>query len=202
MLARDQRVDRYIDKAAPWARPLLELLREAVHAGCPEAQETIKWSVPHFEYKGVFCSLAAFKQHARLHFWKTSLLRSELSAAGQAALDQLDRMTTVDEVPNHKTLVTLVKAAARLHDAGVKVVRTRPVAKPPLVVPPFFKAALAQVPAAKAAFDEFSPSHRREYLEWVTEAKTQDTRDRRMAKTLEQLSGGKSRHWKFQRAKA
>ena len=195
----DPRVDAYIENAPAFARPMLEQLRAAVHAGCPPVRETIKWSVPHFDYKGVFCSLAAFKQHVRLLFWKASLLRGTLPPAGQKALAQLDRMTSIDEVPSLRTVTALVKAAGRLNDLGLKVERPRPAARRPLATPSFLRAALATHPSAKATFEDFSPSHKREYIEWLTEAKTEETRRRRLAQALEQMSSGKSRHWKYQR---
>jgi uncharacterized protein YdeI (YjbR/CyaY-like superfamily) len=178
---------------------MLEQLRAAIHAGCPDVEETIKWSVPHFDYKGIFCSLAAFKQHVRLLFWKAPLLRAGLPAAGQKALDQLDRMTSLDDVPNTKTVVSLVRAAAKLNDEGVRVIRPKPAPKRPVVVPPSLKAALAKHPSARSTFEAFSPSHKREYVEWISEAKTDETRERRIAKALEQMTEGKSRHWKYQR---
>jgi len=195
----NSKVDAYLEKAAPFARPVLERLREAAHAACPDVEETIKWGVPHYEHKGVLFGTAAFKQHTRCVIWKSSLIKKELGATDQKALAQLFKMTTEADLPNRATLIRIMKTAVRLNDEGVKVVKPKAAAKAPVVVPSFLKTALAKAPKAKAAFDEFSPSHKREYVDWLTEAKTDETRTRRLATALEQMAAGKSRHWKYQR---
>jgi hypothetical protein len=199
MGSRDPRVDAYIAKSAPFATPILTRIRKAVHKGCPDVQETMKWSFPHFDYKGMLCGMAAFKQHCTFGFWKASLLQDSGIASKPAdAMGQFGRITSVDDLPPENDLVALVRQAARLNDEGVKVVR-KPAPKPVPKAPPAFLKALRANSKAKAAYDAFSPSHRREYLEWITEAKTDATRDRRMATTIEWLAEGKSRNWKYER---
>jgi uncharacterized protein YdeI (YjbR/CyaY-like superfamily) len=198
MGSRDPRVDAYIAKAAPFAKPILTRIRSAVHKGCPDAEETMKWSFPHFDYKGMLCAMAAFKQHCTLGFWKASLLKEAgLPARAKGAMGQFGRITSVDDLPVEKELVALVRAAARLNDDGVKLVRRPRPPKPMPKAPASFVKALRENARAKATYDEFSPSHRREYLEWITEAKTDATRDKRIATTIEWLAEGKSRNWKY-----
>ena len=199
MGSRDPRVDAYIVKAAPFARPILMRIRKAVHKGCPSVEETMKWSFPHFDYKGMLCGMAAFKQHCTFGFWKASLLEGSIGSRAKDAMGQFGRITSVDDLPAEKELVALVRQAARLNDDGVKLVRRPRAPKPMPRAPAAFFAALRVNATAKATYDGFSASHRREYLEWITDAKTDATRDRRIATAVEWLAGGKSRNWKYER---
>ena len=186
---RDPRVDAYIAKSADFAKPILEYLREAVHAGCPEVQEEIKWSVPAFEYKGPLAGMAAFKAHCMFGFWKSGLV----------GMQRLERITSLDDVPKKTELVALVKKAAKLNDEGVKVERKRSAPKPLPKTPRDLSAALAKNKKAKVAFDQFPPSHKREYIEWITGAKAEETRRRRLEQAIEWIAEGKSRNWKYER---
>jgi uncharacterized protein YdeI (YjbR/CyaY-like superfamily) len=187
--------DDYIARAAPFARPILRKIRKAVHAGCPGVEEVIKWGAPHFEYKGPLGGMAAFKAHVGFGFWKEKLLLD----GSQKAVGRLGCLRAVDDLPAEKVLLAVFRKAADLNERGVKIERT-PVKKPPVRVPADFKAALAKEPKALAAFEAFSPSHRREYVDWVTEAKTEATRTRRLATAVEWMAQGKSRNWKYERA--
>ena len=198
-MSRDPRVDAYISKSAPFAQPILERIRESVHAGCPEAVETIKWGVPAFEYKGPFCGMAAFKKHTMFGFWKYKLMLDVLPKGEHAAFGRFGRLTSIDEVPGKAELVRFVKFAKNLNDEGVKAPRTAKAKKPPVRVPPYLKAALKKSPRAATAFDAMPPSHKREYVEWITEAKGADTRERRIKQAIEWIAQGKSRNWKYQR---
>ena len=200
---KDPRVDEYIAKSAEFARPILKHLRKVVHAGCPGVEETLKWSMPAFMYKGMFCGMAAFKQHCTFGFWKESLLRDklrEVNKTGDDAMGQFGRITSVKDLPSEKALLAMVKAAAALNDAGVKVQRkNRPAGPRELEIPADLSTALKKNKKAQAAFEGFSYSHRKEYIEWITEAKGEETRKRRLDTTLEWLTEGKSRNWKYER---
>jgi hypothetical protein len=201
MGSTDPRVDAYIGKAAPFARPILTHIRKAVHAGCPDVEETMKWSAPHFVYKGMLCGMASFKAHCAFGFWKASLLNASGGGTkSDEAMGQFGRIASIDDLPGSKHLVALVRRAAALNDQGVKVPRRQKAApKPPPTAPADFMKALRANRKALAAFTAFSPSHKREYIEWIGEAKTVETRQRRMATALEWLSAGKSRNWKYQK---
>jgi len=196
----DSRVDTYIAAAAPFAKPILKRIRADIHKGCPGVEETMKWSFPHFDYKGMLCGMAAFKQHCTLGFWKASLLRDALPERSKDAMGQFGRITSLDDLPSEKDLIALVRQAARLNDEGVKVVRRPRVAKAMPNAPAAFLRALRENGKAKRAYDTLSPSHRREYLEWITDAKTDATRDKRIATSIAWLAEGKSRNWKYERA--
>ena len=198
-MSRDPRIDLYISKAQPFAQPILNRLRDAVHKGCPPVVETMKWSSPAFDYKGVFCSMAAFKQHAMFGFWKHQLLEDMLPKTDQRAFGAFGRITSIDEMPSQAAIVKIVKAAKKLNDEGVKVARAKKAPKPPVKVPAYLEAALRKAPKAAAAFKTLSPSHRREYVEWITDAKSDETRERRIAQAIEWIAAGKSRNWKYQR---
>lgn len=199
---KDPRIDAYIEKAQPFAQPILKHIRTVVHAACPDVQETMKWSFPHFDYKGIFCGMASFKSHCTLGFWKYALLTDGLKGmpkGGEKAMGQFGRITSLADLPNEKALVKIVQAAAKLNDDKVAVPRAKPKPRPAIKVPPYFSAALKKDKGAAAAFEAFPPGHRREYLEWITEAKTEETRNRRMAQAIEWISDGKGRNWKYER---
>lgn len=200
MARNDPRVDEYILNAAPFAQPILARLRAVVHRACPDVVEGMKWSFPHFDYKGIFCSMAAFKGHATFGFWKYKLLEDHLPVADSQAMGQFGRLTSVRDLPSDKALTRIVRAAARLNDAGVKVPRAPRTKKPPVRPPVWFLAAIRKNKKALATFTDFSPSHKREYVEWVTEAKSDETRARRLATAIDWMAQGKGRNWKYERA--
>lgn len=193
----DPRVDAYIQEAAPFARPILTHIRTSVHAGCPDVEETIKWSFPHFLYKGMLCSMASFKAHCSFGFWKGSLL--EVPPNG-TPMSQFGRITSLDDLPPSKELVRLVRQAATLNDDGVKIARPKPTKpKPAPRIPADLQKALRAKAAANATFKTLSPSHTREYIEWITEAKTEATRQKRIVTAIGWLAEGKSRNWKYEK---
>lgn len=203
MATKDPRVDTYIAKARPFAQPILKKLRAMVHTGCPEVVETIKWGMPAFEHKGPLAGMAAFKEHCVAGFWKAKLLKGTegtLQLKDRTAMGNLGCLRTVKDLPSTAAFVGLVRQAATLNDAGVKLTRQKR-SKPPLRVPAWFMARLRSHPKALKHFKDFSPSHQREYVEWVTSAKQEDTRERRMATTIAQLSKGLPHNAKYMRGK-
>ena len=197
---RDPRVDAYIDKAGDFAKPILKKLRAAVHGTCPEVEEAMKWSFPHFMYKGMLCSMASFKEHAAFGFWKGSLVLGD-KAKSSEAMGHLGRLTKLADLPSKQVLAGYIRKAAALNDNGVKVARTlrRPAPKA-LRVPADLAAALNRNQKAHATFRGFSPSHKREYIEWITEAKQEVTRSKRLDRAVTWIAEGKSRNWKYERA--
>lgn len=198
MANRDPRIDAYIAKSAEFAKPILSYLRDAVHEACPEVEEAIKWSCPHFMYKGMLCGMAAFKQHCTFGFWKSGLIVDKDGNKAEAAWGQLGRLTAISDLPPKKVLISYIKQAKKLNDDGVKAPAKAKMKKPPPVVPEILRNALAKNAKAKATFEGLSPSHQREYVEWITEAKTEPTRERRVATAIEWLAEGKSRNWKYE----
>jgi len=193
----DPRIDAYIAKAQPAAQPILNEIRAAVHAACPDVEETLKWRTPTFDYKGIMLGMASFRKYTTMSFWKPKLMRDRLSAADRKALDRAGEVKIGDALPGRAVLVRLVKVAAQLNDEGVAQPRVAR-KKPALKTPAYFTAALKKNAAARARFAAFPPSHRREYLEWVTEAKQEETRQRRVAQAVEWIAQGKGRNWKYE----
>jgi len=201
MGTKDPRIDKYIANAAEFAKPILNHMRELVHKACPETEETIKWGFPHFDYKGMMCSMAAFKQHCAFGFWKAALIKYKKlmeNAKSESAMGHLGRITSLNDLPSDKVLMAYIKEAKKLNDDDVKL-PIKPVAKEKkeLVVPNYIQKALKKNKPALKIFEGFSPSHKREYVEWITEAKTEETRNKRIATTIEWLSEGKPRNWKY-----
>lgn len=194
---KDPRVDAYIEKSADFAKPILRQLRAIVHEACPECEETMKWSFPHFTYKGLLASMASFNEHCAFGYWKGSLVVGE-EAGSKGAMGHLGRITAIADLPPKATLVKWTKRAAELNDNGVTVKRTS-APKKPLRVPADLAAALKKNKKAQTVFEAFSPSKRRDYIEWLTEAKSDDTRGKRLATAVQWIGEGKARNWKYER---
>ena len=201
MSIKDPRIDLYIYNAADFARPILLHLRELIHFTCPDVEETIKWSFASFDYKGPMCSMASFKQHCAFGFWKASLMKDKsliANAESESAMGHYGKMTTLRDLPPDKKIIAHIKEAMMLNEKGIKLppkkVTTR---KKEIVAPDYFLKQLKNNKKALITFNSFSPSHKREYLEWIIEAKTDDTKNRRMDKAIEWMSEGKSRNWKY-----
>jgi hypothetical protein len=193
----DSRVDAYIEKSAEFAKPILVHIRKLVHKACPEAVETMKWSMPHFDHKGMLCGMASFKQHCTLGFWKQSLLENDAFPAQKTAMGSFGRITSISDLPPDDVIVGLVRQAAELNEMGV-MVEKKPSVKKDLVVPDYLNAALKKNKTARETFENFPYSCKKEYVEWIAEAKTDATREKRLATTLEWLSEGKRRNWKYE----
>jgi uncharacterized protein YdeI (YjbR/CyaY-like superfamily) len=200
MGSRDARIDTYIAKSAAFAQPILQELREIVHQGCPDVEETIKWSMPFFLYKGILCNMSGFKEHCAFGFWKgRQILDAEVARPADEAMGQFGRITSLEDLPPKRVLLGYVKKAKQLRDEGVKPPAKPRARKPELAPPDFFATALKANKKARSAFESFSPSQRREYVEWLIDAKTDATRQRRLETAIEWLAEGKSRNWKYEK---
>lgn len=194
---RDPAIDAYIARQGDFARPILERIRSDFHAALPDVEEGMRWSMPAFLHKGrPLANMAAFKAHATLGFWRGSEIVQ--TAVAEKAMGQFGRLTSVDDLPAADALQALIRQAASLAEKG-PAPRPKSASKPELGVPEDFATALAEQPAAVACFESFSPSCRREYLEWVIEAKRPETRSRRIAQAVEWIAEGKRRHWKYEK---
>ena len=199
MGTRDPRVDAYIAKSADFARPILERIREIVHGACPDVEETIKWGAPTFVYHGMLCGMAAFKNHAGLGFWKSALVVDAKGRRADESWGDGGRIRKLSDLPPRKVLAGFVKKAMALNETGTKLPRSLGRARKPLAMPADFKAALAKDRRALAAFEGMSASHRREYVQWVLDAKQDATRARRIATATGWIARGRSRNWKYER---
>lgn len=202
MGTRDPRIDTYIAEAATFARPVLNHLRKLVHAACPAVQETMKWSHPHFEHHGILCNLAAFKQHCSFGFWKGSLIPGLAKTSGdpeKEGMGHFGRITSLADLPKDKLILGYIKEAARLNESGAKVpARSKSAAKRDLVIPAILSEAFKSSDQARQTFEAFSYSHKKEYVVWIAEAKTEPTRQKRLATALEWLAEGKPHNWRYQ----
>ncbi len=197
-------VDAYIANAGDFARPILRRVRALMHKACPGIEETIKWGVPHFEYQGIVGNIAAFKRHAAFGFWSRKLLKKRLGKdsrkmfppSGDSSMGGR-RIRTLAEMPPDALILRTIRAAVALNEAGLKPAREQR-RKPPVKPPPYLVAALKKNPRARAAFQRLTPAQQREYVEWLTDAKREATRERRLATTIEWLALGRQRNWKYQ----
>jgi uncharacterized protein YdeI (YjbR/CyaY-like superfamily) len=196
-VSRDARIDAYIERAQPFARPILNHARDRVHAVLPDVEETLKWSMPAFTLGGkIVLITAAFKAHTALNFWRGQELRGE--SANADAMGQFGKIRSLDDLPPDPELDQLIREAAELAATAPTPRQAKHEPKPPAELHPEFAAALDANPKARAALDGFPPSAQREYLDWIAEAKQDKTRAKRIADAMEWLSEGKRRMWKYQ----
>lgn len=202
MANNDPRVDAYIEKSAAFAKPILKHIRKLVHTACPEVEEKMKWSFPHFDYKGsMMCSMASFKAHCAFTFWKGAIMDDPdriLNRAEEKAMGQLGRIVSVKDLPEDSIMIRYVKEAMRLNDEGIRLpTRSDSQAIKEIAPPPDLLAALKGCPSAAKTFEAFSPSHRREYIAWILDAKTETTRRKRIRTAIEWMSEGKPQNWRY-----
>ena len=198
-MSRDPGIDAYIAKAKPFAQPILNQARALVHASCPEVEEAMKWSSPSFLYKGkIMCSMAAFKEHATFGFWHGELVTGK-PALG--AMGSFDRLAKIEDLPDKAALASMFATARTLIDNGVRpphVEGRGKHPKPELQMVPAFQTALDDNPKAGKNYLGFAPSQQREYLDWIVDAKREETRAKRIAHAIEWLAEGKKRNWKYE----
>jgi uncharacterized protein YdeI (YjbR/CyaY-like superfamily) len=198
---REKKVDVYIAGAAHFAQPILNHVRQLVHEACPGVEETIKWGFPHFMYGGILCSMASFKQHCSFGFWKASLMsdsRSLLSKMGNTAMGNFGHLRSLSNLPPDKTILAYVKEAVKLNEEGVSLPqRAKRGRRKPLRMPQYFQKALSKNKKAFKTFETFSYTNKRDYIDWIAEARTEETREKRLETALEWLSEGKIRNWKY-----
>ncbi len=202
----DKRIELYIGRSADFAKPILAHILELVHTACPDVEEAMKWSFPCFMYKGsILCSMAAFKHHCAFGFWLESKMKdpNKILSRGKEreGMGHLGKLTSVKDFPSDKIMISYIKEAMALIDKGEKISKAKPAAKTPLKVPAYFKEALSKNSKALDTFENFSPSQKKEYVNWVTEAKTEATKVKRLKTAIQWMSEGKIRHWKYVKAK-
>ena len=204
MAKKEKLIDAYIAKSADFAKPILLHIRELVHKACPDVEEKMKWSMPFFDYKGeMLCHMASFKQHAVMGFWKAALMKDAVlmeNAKSETAMGHLGRISSLKDMPSDKKITGWIKEAMELNDKGIKLpAKPKPAAGKEIAVPDYFTKALAKNKKAKQVFENYAYSHKKEYVMWIIEAKTEETRDKRMATALEWMAEGKSRLWKYEK---
>lgn len=199
---RSAQIDQYILKSADFAQPILEHMRHLVHTACPEIEETIKWGSPSFVYKGkILCGMAAFKKHCAFGFWNSENIDDKaavLEKVGRTAMGNLGRIESLDQLPDSDYIVALIQSAKQQIDSGITKPKAKTVSRA-LVIPESLHAALQTDGQARDFFEKLSISQKREYAEWIAEAKTEVTINKRLLTTLEWLREGKTRNWKYQR---
>ncbi len=201
MLKKDERIDNYIEKSQPFAKPILLHIRELVHEACPQVEETMKWSFPHFDYKGMMCSMASFKEHCSFGFWKASLMKDEaklFNIGERDGMGHFGKIASLADLPTDDVMLEYIREACKLNDEDVKLPSKPKKEQKELIVPQELLEALAKNEAAAKTFDAFPYSAKKEYAEWIRDAKSDATRDKRLATTIEWLAEGKRKNWKYE----
>lgn len=193
-------VDAYIAKSQPFAQPILEHIRELVHKACPDVEEKMKWSMPFFDYKGkMMCHMAGFKQHCAFGFFQAALMDEPMlvqNAASESAMGHLGRITSMKDLPSEKKIIGFIKKAMQITDDGRKLVK-KAAPKTAYIIPAYITSAIKKNKKAFAVWEAFAPSHRKEYATWIDDAKTEATKENRIAQALEWIAEGKDRNWKY-----
>ena len=205
MTTIDNRIDAYIESSGKFAQPILSHLRQLVHEANSDVKETIKWGFASFDYKGPLCSMASFKKHCVFGFWKAKLLNDpegylgERFNQGGEAMGNMGRITTLRDLPPDAVIIDFIRQASTLNDKGIKLPAPPKKEKSALIIPAYFMETLSKNKSALDAFENFSLSGKKEYVDWIEEAKTDETRNRRLETALEWMAQGKSRNWKYER---
>jgi len=201
MLKTNKDIDIYIEKSATFAKPILLHLRALIHSTCPTVEEKIKWGFPHFDYKGqIMCSMAAFKKHCALNFWKASLMKNnteELNPKKEVAMGNFGKIKSINDLPTNKELKLLIAEAMQLNDTGSKIIKKKPEIIEALETPDYFIKALKLNKKAAVEFEKFSTSNKKEYINWIEEAKTEATKINRLEQSIIWISEAKPRNWKY-----
>ncbi len=197
----NERVDAYIAKSPDYAKPILVHIREFVHRAAPELTEIIKWGFPFFDYKGPVCQMAAFKRHCAFGFWREKMLQDPkgfLKCDGEeSSAGSFGPILSINDLPPEDVLIDFIHQAIAINEKGVKVEKKPAAPKPEITMPAEFESALNSSPIVREQYERFSPSGKREYLEWFADAKTDVTREKRMQQALEWIAEGKTRNWKY-----
>lgn len=197
---KDKRIDKYIENAAAFAQPILLHLRNVIHKACPQITENIKWGMPCFEFHGILCNMASFKNHCTFGFWKASLMKDKIlmqNAQSETAMGHLGKLTSLKDLPSDKKITSWITEAMILNEKGIKVEKTKPSKAKELIVPNYFIKELKKNKMAFQTFEKFSQSHKNEYVQWITEAKTETTKEKRIQQAINMLSEEKPRNWKY-----
>lgn len=200
MPAKNPQVDAYIAKSADFAKPVLKHLRKLVHGACPQVEEKLKWGMPSFEYKGLLCGIASFKQHCIFGFWKAALMKDKIlmeNARSETAMGHLGKITSLKDLPSDKKITAWIKEAMKLNENGVKIQKAKPIKEQALAIPEYFVKEVKKNRKAWVTFEAFSASAKKEYIDWVREAKTEETRSKRLSQSIEWMAEGKPRNWKY-----
>lgn len=196
-------VDNFILKAQPFAHPILNHIRALVHHTCPEAEEKIKWGMPFFDYKGeMMCHMAAFKHHCAIGFWKASLMKDKAlmqHASSESSMGHIGKITCLDDLPSDKKIIAWIKEAMKLNEDGIKVNKVKSTKDEAIEAPAYFLKELKQNKEALKTFNAFTYSCKKEYIVWITDAKTETTREKRMSQAIEWMAEGKKRMWKYEK---
>lgn len=202
-MKKDRRIDDYISKSEEFAKPILRYIRDIVHKACPEVTETMKWGMPHFDYKGMMCGIASFKQHCTFGFWKASLMKDKYKVfvkGENSGMGNFGKVKDIQDLPSAKIIIEYIKEAMKLNDDNVAVPKElKENVRKELVIPEYFLKVLKKNEVALKTFKDFSYPHKKEYLEWITEAKKEETREKRIYAAIEWLSEGKGRNWKYEK---
>ncbi len=199
-MKKNSLVDEYINKAQPFAKPILVHLRKLIHETCPMVEENIKWGMPSFEYMGLMCGFASFNQHCTFGFWKVSLMKDPLlmlNAKSENAMGHLGRIASLKDLPSDNKIIGYIKESMKLNEDGVKVVKAKPIKESGLIIPADVLSSIKKNKKTFITFSAFSASNKKDYIDWITEAKTEATKEKRLTQAIEWMAEGKPRNWKY-----
>jgi hypothetical protein len=196
-----EQINQYMAELPEWQRRMLVRLRQLIHEAAPEVEEAWRWDKPHFDNAGIMVGLCAFKEHVAVWFHKGALLKDtkklfEATARTEEKGMRAYKLHEGDKI-NEAAFLDLVKQAVAVNDKGTKLREAKPTKKA-LVVPEDLEQVLRKDPTAWANWEAFPVGHRRAYVEWVTDARQEETRKRRIAQSLEKIREGEQQEERHQ----
>jgi hypothetical protein len=192
-----ERINLYIAELPDWQRKHLVRVRQLIHSTEERIEEAWRGNAPHFDHQGSLIGMHAFKSCVSIWFHKGASLKD---GHGLFKLTEKDAEREVrkykiheGESINEKAFLDLLKQALKVNAAQAGGAETKPTSRA-LVVPSDMEQVLRKDEQAWAQWEGLAASHKREYVEWITDAKQDETRKRRLAKALEMIRDGQAKN--------
>jgi uncharacterized protein YdeI (YjbR/CyaY-like superfamily) len=189
-------VDTYIMESGSWMNTLLELRELMLIAGF---EETVKWGIPVYclENKNLV-GLAYFKSYAGLWFFQGAFLNDKGGVLVSGTEGQTKAQRQLRIYPNEKLKTALIKRFIKEtvtnHKAGVHLVKAKP---KETILPEELKTALSQNKIAHKKFALLAPYKKREFADYISQAKRVETKKARLEKILPMIEEGRGLNDKF-----
>lgn len=191
-----ENITAYIEKATPEFKEVMIALRSVLNNPNFDIKEDWKWGAPNFNNEGMICWLAHFRNHVGMNFFKGTLIKDKYNLFTHYREEKGNRQLKFSDINQiiPEQIEYYIEEAIKLNQENIKVVKKEIDTSLPLDL----ETELNNNPKAKMFFESLAPSYKRDYIEWIEEAKREATRTKRLATTMEWLSEGKKKNWKYE----